>query len=44
MTSLSPQSLPSNTTSLENGILADVFAKDINIQYIENNFKDQILS
>lgn len=35
MTSLSPQSLPPNTTSLETGILADVFVKNVNIQYIK---------
>lgn len=44
MTSLSPQSLPPNTTSLEPGILTDVFVKNVNIQYIKKNFKDQILS
>lgn len=44
MTSLSPQNLLPNTTSLETGILTDVFIKNVNIQYIEKNFKDQILS
>lgn len=44
MTSLSPQSLLPNTTSLETGILTDVFIKNVNIQYIEtklqgSNFK-----
>ena len=35
MTSLSPQSLPPNTTSLEPGILTDVFVKNVNIQYMK---------
>lgn len=44
MASLSPQSLLPNTTSLETGILTDVFIKNVNIQYIEkklqgSNFK-----